>query len=107
MIFRQKQELRRIPIKEKVFSVTGVRVLDTLDHNVPHILRNKRRACMFLALTMNLMMKLLSMLQPSLVDVNPMKIHVMRISLMMNWLIPTKNFVPEVKRFVRYEKSRR
>jgi len=84
-----------------------VRVLDTLVHNVPRISRNKRRPCMFLALAMNLMMKLLRMLQPSLVDVNLMKILVMRMSLMKNWLIPTKNFMPEVKRFVRYEKSRR
>jgi len=83
-----------------------VRVFNTLDQNVPRTSRNKRMACLFLSLVMmilkvNLMMKLLSMLQPSLVDVNLMKVHVIRKSLMKNWLIPTKSFVREVKRFVR------
>ena len=93
VIPRGKQEQKKIPINEKVFSVMNVMVLNTLDQNVPRISRNKRVACLFLRLMIlkvKLMMKLLSMLQCSLVDMNLMKILVMRMSLMKNWLLPTK-----------------
>ncbi|XP_050908832.1 uncharacterized protein LOC127122559 [Lathyrus oleraceus] len=50
------------------------------------------------------MMKLLSMLQLSLAYMNMMKIIVMRMSLMNNWLLPAKSFVSEVKRMYGYPK---
>lgn len=83
-----------------------VRVLVTLDQNFPRTSRNRRRACMFLGLMMmtlkvNLMMKLLSMLQSSLVDVNIMSISMMRMSIMNNWLFLTKSYVSKVKRLIR------
>lgn len=105
MILRENQEKRRSQIKEKVLNVMDVMVLVTLDQNVPRTSKNKRRACLFLGMMMilkvNLMMKLPSMLQPSLVDMNLMKIPVMWRSLKKNWLFPTKSFVLEVNRFVR------
>lgn len=74
-----------------------VRVLVTLDHNVPHVSRNKIRVYLFLDLMMiqkvNLMMKLLSILQPSLADVDPMKILVMRMFLMKNFLFHIESFM--------------
>lgn len=87
VVHREKQEQKKSPIKKKVFSVINVRVFVTLDQNVPRISRNKRRACLFLGLIIlkvKLMMKLLSMLQLSLVDMNMMKIRVIRMSLMKN-----------------------
>ena len=41
-IFREKQEMRRNPIKEKVLNVIVVRDLDTLDLNVLHIKKQKK-----------------------------------------------------------------
>lgn len=102
MILREKQEQRKIPIKEKVLCVMDVRILVTLDQNDPRI---SRRACLFLGLMMilkvKMMMKLLSISMPSLVDMNLMKITIMRMFLMKNCLFHTESSVSEVKRCVR------
>ena len=71
-----------------------MRVLVILYQNVPHTSRNKRRDNLMMIMRVNLMMKLLSILMPSLIDVNLIKILIMEMSLMKNCLIPTKSFVP-------------